>query len=79
MLERLVKELEGSGRPVVFFRARDDVARSLRRVPALRTAALRDTTLRAALAHCAAPSVTVNTDDAAASLLDHSGRDHEKV
>ncbi|XP_045448674.1 sodium-independent sulfate anion transporter-like [Melitaea cinxia] len=79
VLERLVQELEGSGRPVVFFRASADVARCLRRVPTLRTAALRDTTLRAALAHCAAPPAAVNADDASASLLGHGGRDHDKV
>ncbi|CAH2105970.1 unnamed protein product [Euphydryas editha] len=90
VLERLVEELEGSGRPVVFFRASDHVARALRRVPRLRTAALRETTLCAALAHCAAPSASgaaapaapaalTAPAAAAVALLDDTGHVHEKV
>ncbi|XP_046959658.1 sodium-independent sulfate anion transporter-like [Vanessa cardui] len=67
VLGRLIKELEGEGRQVVFFRASEETARSLRRVPGLRAGALRERTLRDALRHDSAPATAEG--DAAALLL----------
>ncbi|XP_047529810.1 sodium-independent sulfate anion transporter-like isoform X1 [Vanessa atalanta] len=76
VLGRLIKELESEGRQVVFFRASEEAARWLRRVPGLRADTLRERTLRDALRHSAVPATA---DGDAAALLDKDELLHEDV
>ncbi|XP_050345918.1 sodium-independent sulfate anion transporter-like [Nymphalis io] len=69
VLGRLIKELESEGRQVVFFRASEEAARWLRRVPGLCASTLRERTLRDALRHSAVPA-SADGDSAARLLKD---------